>query len=64
MAATKIAGDPLILVARVKKLVNQLGCKMSGEVPAALNELGADAIKAGVNRTRGNGRSTLRPVDL
>jgi hypothetical protein len=64
MAEGKVAGEPLVLVARVKRLVNQLGCKMSGEVPAALNELVAEAIKAGVKRTRGNGRSTLRPVDL
>lgn len=64
MAEEKAATEPLVLVARVKRLANQLGCKMSGEVPAALNELVAEAIKAGVKRTRGNSRSTLRPVDL
>jgi len=62
--AKKQAAEPLILTARVKKLVNSLGCKMSGEVPAALNDLVVQAVKAGVKRAKGNGRSTLRPVDL
>ena len=62
--AKKPASEPLVLTARIKKLVNSMGCKVSSEVPAALNDLLVELIHKAVERAKQNGRSTLRPYDL
>ncbi|MBN1810058.1 MAG: hypothetical protein JW909_13405 [Planctomycetes bacterium] len=60
----KKADEPLVLTSRIKKLINSLGCKTSGDVPDAVNQVVVDAIKKAVARTKANKRSTVRAADL
>ncbi len=56
--------DNVIVTSKVKEAVKGLDLRLSSDVPDALNDKVHAMLKAGAERAKENGRSTLRPYDL
>ena len=54
----------MIVTSKVKEAVKGLDLRLSSDVPDALNAKVHEMLKAGAERAKENGRSTLRPYDL
>lgn len=56
--------DAVVVQSKVKQAVKELGLRMSGDVPDALDRKVKAALRDAAARAKENGRSTLRPYDL
>ncbi len=56
--------ENVIVTSKVKEAVKGLDLRLSSDVPDALNAKVHEMLKAGAERAKENGRSTLRPYDL
>lgn len=54
----------LVVQSKVKDLVKKTKMKCSSDVIDAMSRIVADHVNRGVARAKGNGRKTLRAVDL
>lgn len=54
----------LVVQSKVKELVKKSKMKCSSDVVAGLSKIIAHHITKGVERAKGNGRKTMRAVDL
>lgn len=54
----------LVVQSKVKDLVRKAKMKCSSDVITGLNHLISTHVTKGVERAKGNGRKTLRAVDL
>ncbi len=56
--------DPLVVGSKVKALIKSKKCLTSGNLLDALNVKVGEIVEAATERTKRNGRSTVRPHDL
>ena len=56
--------EVLVVVSKVKDYVKSKGMMTSAEAVPALSELVYDAIDKAIERTKENGRQTIKPQDL
>jgi len=56
--------DSLVVGSKVREAVKAEGCNMSGEFTDALSAQVATMVKNAAGRASGNGRKTVRAVDL
>lgn len=54
----------LVVQSKVKELIKKSKMKCSSDVVDGLNKIIAQHIAKGVERAKGNGRKTMRAVDL
>ena len=62
--ATKGGKVTLVVQSKVKDLVKKGKMKCSSDVINAMNHIISTAVTRGIERAKGNGRKTLRAVDL
>ena len=55
---------PLVVKSKVKECAAKFGCRVGGDVYAALDELMAGIVKHATERAKGNGRKTIGVFDL
>lgn len=53
-----------VVTSKIKDKVKDLGFRMSGDLPDAVDAKVAELLRAAAARARENGRSTLRNYDL
>jgi histone H3/H4 len=53
-----------VVASKVKELLKKHGMMSAGDFAEACSTLVEDACKKAANRAKGNGRKTVRPVDL
>jgi histone H3/H4 len=56
--------ERLIIVSKVKEYIHGKGCQTSGEALEALNKAVQEVLNKAVDRTRANGRATVKATDL
>lgn len=54
----------LVTVSKVKEVIGGKDMRTDGSLPDALDEKVRDLVKGAMERTRENGRSTVRPEDV
>jgi histone H3/H4 len=54
----------LVVASKVKDLVKKHGCHSSGDLGDACSAMVEHAVEKACKRAEGNGRKTVRPVDL
>lgn len=54
----------MIVVSKLKDHIKAKGCQTSGEFAGALNEKLYALVDEAIERTKGNGRATVRSYDL
>ena len=59
-----MAKEMLVVGSKVKAYIKEKGCMTSGELLDALNEKVNRMLDEATERTKGNGRSTVRAHDL
>jgi histone H3/H4 len=62
--AKKEPSQSMVVSSRVKDLVKSWGLRSEGELPDAVSAKVAELLKAAADRTKANGRSTVRGSDL
>lgn len=58
------AREVLVVASKVKEYIKASGLQSSSEVIPALSERIYDILDAAMERTKSNGRATVRPYDL
>lgn len=53
-----------VVTSKIKDKVKDLGFRMSGDLPDAVDKKVGEILKAAAARAKENGRSTLRDYDL
>lgn len=53
-----------VVASKVKELVKKHGCQSSGDLSDAVSALVEAKLQKACKRAEGNGRKTVRPVDL
>jgi len=56
--------ENLVVVSKVKEYIKAKNCMTASETISALNAKVCELLDAAVERTKANGRSTVKPQDL
>ncbi len=64
MASKSKGGVSFVVQSKLKELVKKSKMKCSSDVVMAMNKMINTTVTKGVERAKGNGRKTLRAVDL
>lgn len=56
--------DQLVTISKIKEVIGGADMRTDGSLPDALNQRVQELVNGAIERTKENGRSTVRPEDL